>query len=106
MSIYEICGWLGAILVLIAYYMVTTGKARGDSHMFQLINISGALMLVAYTFNCQAYASMIVNIIWVLIGITSFAKYIKLHYLKLALKTRAKALITTSIIAIVGLIQF
>lgn len=72
MSIEEVCGWVGAILVLIAYYMVTTGKAKPDSQGFQLINIIGAVFLIYYTYSCRAYASMIVNIIWVAIGLSSF----------------------------------
>lgn len=83
MNVFELCGWVGAILVLVAYYMVTTGKARGDSKPFQLINISGAILLVAYTYNCQAYASMIVNVMWVAIGMGSFIKFIKLSNFKL-----------------------
>ena len=81
---YELCGWIGAILVLVAYYMVTTGKASGDSKPFQLINISGAVLLVFYTYNCGAYASMIVNVMWVAIGLGSFIKFIKLSKLKLS----------------------
>jgi hypothetical protein len=105
MDIFELCGWVGAVLVLVAYYMVTTGKAKGDSRNFQLINISGAVMLVVYTYNCQAYASMIVNVIWVAIGMTSFIKFIKLSNLKLGgrfiMKTRTKALLTASLLAII-----
>jgi hypothetical protein len=84
MNGYELCGWVGAILVLVAYYMVTTGRASGDSKPFQLINISGAILLIAYTYNCGAYASMIVNIMWVAIGMGSFIKFIKLSNIKLS----------------------
>lgn len=78
MSIENLSGWIGALLVLIAYYMVTSGKAKADSTGFQLINIIGASFLIYYTYCFKAYASMSVNIIWVLIGITSFKKFIKL----------------------------
>lgn len=78
MSIENLSGWIGALLVLIAYYMVTSGKAKADSTGFQLINIIGASFLIYYTYSFRAYASMSVNIIWVLIGIGSFKKFIKL----------------------------
>lgn len=90
MNKFELCGWIGAILVLVAYYMVSTGKAKADSKPFQAINISGAIFLVAYTYNCQAYASMIVNIIWVGIGMTSILKIIDLPSFKLRRKVLMK----------------
>jgi hypothetical protein len=78
MNIEEISGWIGAVLVLIAYYMVTSGKAKADSSGFQLMNIVGAGFLVYYTYSLKAYASMSVNIIWVIIGISSFKNFLKL----------------------------
>jgi peptidoglycan/LPS O-acetylase OafA/YrhL len=83
MTIPEFCGWLGAILVLYAYFMISTGRQSGDSASFQLINIVGAAMLIYYTYHCQAYASMIVNVIWVFIGLSSFIRFIKKTNIKL-----------------------
>ena len=83
MNLIELSGWLGAILVLIAYYMVTSGKAGADSHIFQLINIIGAGFLIYYTYNCRAFASMTVNILWVFIGMNSFVKFIKIKDFKI-----------------------
>ena len=79
MNVAEISGWIGAVLVLVAYYMVSTGKAKADTTVFQLINILGATFLIYYTYSCKAYASMIVNIIWVFIGMSSFMTYIKFN---------------------------
>jgi hypothetical protein len=79
MTIEDLSGWIGALLVLIAYYMVSSGKAKAESINFQLINIIGAAFLIYYTYACQAYASMTVNIIWVGIGFSSLTKYIKFH---------------------------
>lgn len=109
MNIEELSGWLGAVLVLIAYFMVSTGRAKADSTGFQLINILGAAFLIYYTYSCEAYASMIVNIIWVFIGLSSFITYIKLNDFKsqifntyrshaqLTLKTRLFCVLLSSI---------
>lgn len=106
MTGFELCGWIGAVLVLIAYIMVSTGKAKADSKSYQITNIIGALFLVAYTYNCQAYASMIVNVIWAGIGISSFIKFIKLSNLKyngkFLLKTKFKlASVLISVLALI-----
>lgn len=106
MNIFEISGWIGAILVLFAYFMVSTGKASGDSQGFQLINISGAVFLVAYTYSCQAYASMIVNIIWAGIGTATFSKF--LNFSKLInqgitmMKKRTKTVLVTLLLTVLA----
>tara|TARA_Y100000385_G_C12824435_1_gene521810 strand:+ start:389 stop:739 length:351 start_codon:yes stop_codon:yes gene_type:complete len=105
MNEFELCGWIGAVLVLVAYIMVSTGKAKADSRPYQLTNIIGALFLVAYTYNCQAYASMVVNVIWAGIGFTSFIKFIKISKLKFnenyLLKTKLKfATVLVSVLAL------
>lgn len=104
MNAYELCGWIGAILVLIAYYMVTTGKAHATSKPFQTMNIAGAVLLVLYTYNCQAYASMIVNVIWVAIGFSSFVKIINFNKV-LKARTKSIKLAAVSLLAFVLMTQ-
>lgn len=87
----ELCGWIGAILVLVAYHMVSTGKSKAHSKYFQLLNIAGAIFLVTYTYNLRAYASMAVNVIWVGIGMSSFIIILNLSNLLL----KRKVLMTT-----------
>lgn len=94
----EICGWIGAILVLYAYFMVSSGKVDGSCHKFQTINIVGALFLVVYTYGCQAYASMVVNLIWVGIGIHTALKNTK----EVLMATRIKVL--AGVVALFALI--
>lgn len=71
MTFADFSGWAGAILVLYAYFVVSTGKASGNSLKFQSANIIGAVLLLIYTYDHSAYASMVVNLIWVFIGIVS-----------------------------------
>ena len=72
-------GWLGAVFVLVAYYLVSSNLVDPKSMRFQSMNILGALLLVYYTHSCKAYASMMVNIIWVFIGIHSLVKGIQIN---------------------------
>jgi len=71
MSDVEICGWLGAVLVLLAYYFNTTEILKTKSLSYQLINIVGATLLIYYTYHRGAFASMAVNLIWTFIGLCS-----------------------------------
>jgi len=70
-SIPDIIGWVGALSVLYAYFMVSTGRLKGDSIHFQSANIFGAVCLAVNTYYNHAYPSTVVNIIWIGIAIYS-----------------------------------
>lgn len=67
----DIIGWLGALSVLYAYFMVSTGRLKGNSLHFQAANIAGAVCLAINTFYNHAYPSTVVNIIWIGIALYS-----------------------------------
>ena len=73
----EFCGWSGAVLVLVGYYLVSGRKVSGDSLLFQGMNIGGACLLIIYTYNRGAYANTAVNSMWVIIGCSSLYRFRK-----------------------------
>jgi len=68
---FDAIGWGGAIALLIAYAMVSHKRLEADSGMYQLLNISGSLLLAANTIFYGSYPSTFVNLIWA--GIAVFA---------------------------------
>jgi len=64
-------GWIGAVLVLYGYLMVSTNKLEGSSLHYQGANIAGAFCLMINTYFHHAYPSTIVNVIWIVIGFYS-----------------------------------
>lgn len=64
----EIVGWTGALLVLIAYVGVSTGRMSGGSAAFQGMNALGAAFFVLNTWWHSAMPSMVLNIIWSAVG--------------------------------------
>ena len=69
----NVVGWAGALVVLLAYALVSTRRGEGDFVFFQVLNISGAALLSVNTFYWGAYPSSFVNVIW--IGIGGYALY-------------------------------
>ena len=69
----HVVGWCGALVVLLAYALVSTRRVEGDSVFFQVLNITGAALLSVNTFYLGAYPSSFVNVIW--IGIGGYALY-------------------------------
>ncbi|MEJ7933813.1 hypothetical protein WG907_06005 [Sphingobium sp. AN558] len=64
----EIAGWIGAILVLGAYILVSITRVSGSSAAFQWMNAVGAALFVLNTWWHGAIPSMVLNIIWSAIG--------------------------------------
>jgi hypothetical protein len=68
---FDTIGWVGAAALLIAYAMVSHRKLEGDSATYQLLNISGSILLAANTIFYGSYPSTFVNLIWAAIAIVS-----------------------------------
>ncbi len=69
MWVIDILGWLGAILILLAYFLLVHKDLTSRSKMYQWMNIIGSLMLGINTLVLKAYPSFLTNIIWFFIGL-------------------------------------
>lgn len=67
----EAAGWVAAVLILIAYLMVSTGRLSGRSALFQWLNVGGALGFIINSGAHQAWPSAVLNVIWAGIGIVT-----------------------------------
>jgi len=74
LNLIDLLGWIGAIEVIIAYVLVSTGKMTGDSVIYQLLNLTGAILLIIQTIYLKAYPSAFVNVIWTAIAAYSIIK--------------------------------
>lgn len=70
----DIIGWLGAFLIILAYYLVSSKKTKGDSHSYQLLNLIGSIFLVINTYIKGAIPSAALNVVWALIAIKVLLK--------------------------------
>jgi hypothetical protein len=58
-------GWIGAILVLLAYALLSIHWMDGNSFSYQALNVTGAVLLVVNSYYLGAYPSVGVNAAWV-----------------------------------------
>jgi len=65
----DILGWLGALILIAAYGVVSYGKASGRSRVYQALNVVGSALLFLNTAWHRAWPSSAVNILWAAIGI-------------------------------------
>lgn len=64
----EIVGWAGALLILLAYLLLSAGKLNGQSRAYQWMNVVGAAGFVINGWSHGALPSTVLNIIWMGIG--------------------------------------
>ncbi len=69
----EAIGWIGALLVLLAYGLVSTDRVSSRSLSYQAMNIGGAVGLVINSAWNGAIPSAVVNAIWIGIGAYALA---------------------------------
>lgn len=64
----EAVGWAGALLILAAYILLSTGKLDGRSRAYQWMNVAGAAGFVVNSGWNGALPSAVLNIVWMGIG--------------------------------------
>lgn len=64
----DIIGWIGSVAVIVAYGLNSYQRIKSDSTMFQILNLTGGIFLIANTIYYGAFPSTFINIVWVLIA--------------------------------------
>lgn len=67
----ESVGWLGAVLILLAYALLSTGRIEGRSAVYQWLNLIGAAGFIVNSSWNGAWPSAVLNVIWLGIGAAS-----------------------------------
>lgn len=65
----DVGGWLGAILILLAYFLVSTRRVHGGSVRYQALNVVGSLLVGANAFYYHALPSFSINVVWIAIAV-------------------------------------
>lgn len=65
----EIAGWTGTTLILAAYILLSAGKLKGDSPVYQWMNVVGAAGFVINSGYHGAIPSVTINVLWIAIGV-------------------------------------
>jgi hypothetical protein len=73
----EIIGWIGALSLLMAYLLISNGKTAGKTYLYQGLNLLGSLGIGINTYYHDALPSVVLNLIWALIGINTIRLIIK-----------------------------
>jgi hypothetical protein len=67
----EVAGWSSAAVLLTAYALVSRRRLRSDGTAFQAMNVIGATGIAIHSGSNRAWASVVVNLIWIAVGIAT-----------------------------------
>ena len=70
---FDIIGWVGAVLVLLAYFLLSTKKIKAG-YFYQLLNLAAGTCMAIGLFPKNAWFSFSVQIAWTLIALWSILK--------------------------------
>jgi len=69
MTVADILGWIGAFLLLLAYFLLVHKNLTSRSKRYQGLNVLGALLLAVSTYEKEAFPSFWTNVAWFFIGL-------------------------------------
>ena len=71
--IYDIVGWIGMIIVLIAYALLSTDKIK-NGILYQSLNLIAGILMAIGLFPKNAWFSFTLQIIWAIIALITIIK--------------------------------
>lgn len=70
----QIIGWVGTILIVVAYFLNSTGKLSSNSNKYQLLNLLGAIGVGFNVFYQSAWPALALQVTWGIIAILSLKR--------------------------------
>ena len=71
--LFEIFGWIGMILVLLAYTLLSTNKIK-NGKVYQFINLFAAIFMAIGLFPKDAWFSFALQVIWGIVALVAIIK--------------------------------
>jgi hypothetical protein len=70
----EIIGWIGAVLILGAYVLLSLDRIQSKSRTYQWMNVVGAAGFIVNSGWNGAIPSAVLNVVWLFIGLYALWK--------------------------------
>lgn len=71
--VFDIVGWIGMILVLLAYVLLSTNKIK-NGILYQSMNLFAGTLMAIGLFPKNAWFSFTLQIIWAIVALVSIIK--------------------------------
>lgn len=75
LSVYDILGTVGTIIIIGTYVLLQLDKIKSDALKYSLLNAVGATLIIISLIHSFNFSAFIVEFFWVLISIYGIIKY-------------------------------
>lgn len=75
-AFHNVVGTLGVSLILLCYFLIQIGKMSQDNLYYSLVNMLGACMILYSLYFEFNFASVLIEVFWILISIIGISRYI------------------------------
>lgn len=73
-SFINVLGWVGSFEVLLAFGLNTYQKIESKSLWYIILNLTGGVFLIIYSYYYSAYANTFINVIWVVVALVALLR--------------------------------
>lgn len=70
---FDVMGWIGMVLVLLAYILLSAGKIK-NGMLYQLLNLFAGIFMAIGLFPKNAWFSFTLQVVWALVAIIAIVK--------------------------------
>lgn len=70
-------GWIGSVAVIAAYALNSLQKIKSDSFIFQVLNLTGAVLLIVNSLFKEAYPFTFINSVWAVIAVVAIFRMMR-----------------------------
>lgn len=74
MEINQLIGWIGSLMLIFAYFLLSQGKVKGGNVGYQLLNLLGALFIGVNVYAQEAWPVLFLESVWAAIAVAALAK--------------------------------
>lgn len=75
---YDLTGYVGVVLVVLAFFLLQANKLHGNGLTYQLMNVLGALgVMLSLVFGAHNWPAFFLEVAWMAIGIYGIARNVQ-----------------------------
>lgn len=79
-DIYEYIGWIGVVLVLSSYALISLGVVGGDSVLYHALVLAGSVAVAVISYKKRAYQPAILNTAFAVFAVIALARIAIMNY--------------------------
>ncbi len=75
-SLYDVFGNIGVVFILLAFFMLQTGKLHSSDIKYSILNAFGASLVIISLLKNFNMSAFVIEVFWVAISLIGIVKYI------------------------------